>query len=870
MLWCVSLPPDLASRALLSASHYHQAYGGGPLSKKAGDRLIDAGVTLVAVYGGTEFGASSSAFDYERDVRMNPAGKTREEWQWIQFPTDLVNIRWYSCHARLTSPARKTSQMARKAMRPRTFGSHTQPSWGFSGCEKSVPIQQETHVGAHLWVTGVLMFVRGREQPSVIIEQTPEYAVRAGDQGHLVNVRNTVRRQVEDAKAPAPAFARIFKEMILVADPARPFSRAAKGTIMGKQVLALYEADIDALYNVIAESRDAHGIVPPKSWAFSDVEIFLRKAMVHGVDHRSFVVSLSAAFLRNRIVGALRSSSDPCAVHAARAIQSNLIFAHPKLSSLARLQEIGSTAEDIETLVQKYAALLPRDPLEETQRSSGKGPIVLVTGMTGTLGAHLLAELLSNSQVEHVYALNRGSELHERQLAAFNAAQLPATVASKPKLTLLSRDLDREDFGLDDALVETLCATVTHVMYDAWRVHFNLALLSQIKSAVQLATTFATAKFFTSSVTIAQACSRTRSEPVPEVPVENPAVVVGSGYGSSKYVVEEVNEKLPNMLGTASKLWQRSSLMGGGRICGSRKGGAWSTKEWVPILVKSSIALGCFPSVPGVVSWVPMDIAARAATDIVLGDNDVDVVNIVHHRPVRFDEVLTAIVAELRIGLPFVSMERWVQELESKAHNPSVNDVEGIPAMKLLDFFQTLLQTLQGNDNADETEVYGIPFFESEKAREASTAVSWVPIDMAAKALVEFRTATAMPAVVHLVHPRPAPWSMLATNIASDISVPLVSYAEWLSKLGNMVQESHDESLAEVELLRDMRALRLLPFFKGLAPSTGGDALGFPRLSVERAKALSPTLSAGRPLGVDDVGRWLRHWRDVGMVPDSN
>ena len=46
----------------------------------------------------------------------------------------------------------------------------------------------------------------------------------------------------------APAFSRIFKEMILVTDPARPFPRAAKGTILRKQALELYEDEIKKLY----------------------------------------------------------------------------------------------------------------------------------------------------------------------------------------------------------------------------------------------------------------------------------------------------------------------------------------------------------------------------------------------------------------------------------------------------------------------------------------------------------------------------------------------------------------------------------------------------------------------------------------------
>ena len=53
---------------------------------------------------------------------------------------------------------------------------------------------------------------------------------------------------MEEANSIAPAFAKIFKEMIIVTDPARPLPRAGKGTVIRKQASALYTSDIDELY----------------------------------------------------------------------------------------------------------------------------------------------------------------------------------------------------------------------------------------------------------------------------------------------------------------------------------------------------------------------------------------------------------------------------------------------------------------------------------------------------------------------------------------------------------------------------------------------------------------------------------------------
>lgn len=55
------------------------------------------------------------------------------------------------------------------------------------------------------------------------------------------------RPVIEEANRVAPAFARIFKEMIIVTDPARPLPRAAKGTVVRPQALEAYAEEIENL-----------------------------------------------------------------------------------------------------------------------------------------------------------------------------------------------------------------------------------------------------------------------------------------------------------------------------------------------------------------------------------------------------------------------------------------------------------------------------------------------------------------------------------------------------------------------------------------------------------------------------------------------
>lgn len=56
-----------------------------------------------------------------------------------------------------------------------------------------------------------------------------------------------LRPVIEEANKDAPAFSRIFKEMILVTSKDKPLARAAKGTVMRKAVLTQYEEEINNL-----------------------------------------------------------------------------------------------------------------------------------------------------------------------------------------------------------------------------------------------------------------------------------------------------------------------------------------------------------------------------------------------------------------------------------------------------------------------------------------------------------------------------------------------------------------------------------------------------------------------------------------------
>lgn len=170
--------------------------------------------------------------------------------------------------------------------------------------------------------------------------------------------------------------------------------------------------------------------------------------------------SLSATFLRNRIIGALRCSTDPAPREAAKNISSNFVFDHPTVNDIARvLSELctsGSTAvssrtraEEIRAMVAKYTADLPT-PRASAANTLPGAPVVLLTGSTGNIGSHILAHILADDRIGRVYTINRPSEDPLGRLrAALTERELPVDLLDTPKVVCLAGDVCREYFGLE-------------------------------------------------------------------------------------------------------------------------------------------------------------------------------------------------------------------------------------------------------------------------------------------------------------------------------------------------------------------------------------------------------------------------------------
>ena len=66
--------------------------------------------------------------------------------------------------------------------------------------------------------------------------------------------------------------------MIIVTDPAKPFTYTAKNTLRRQAIVAEYEPEIEALYAAVDETTQAD-LAPPTSWDVASATEFVKSVV---------------------------------------------------------------------------------------------------------------------------------------------------------------------------------------------------------------------------------------------------------------------------------------------------------------------------------------------------------------------------------------------------------------------------------------------------------------------------------------------------------------------------------------------------------------------------------------------------------------
>lgn len=584
--------------------------------------------------------------------------------------------------------------------------------------EKTNPGPLETILSQDPRIHAAVMFGRERTSNGVIVAPKPNFAFDPeSDEKMVERFRNDIWPTVEKLNAFAPTHSRVFKEMILVEKPSKPFQYTAKSTVRRQLVLSEYQTEIDELYRTV-EASAQEIVAPPAEWTAESSLVFVRELVgkvlnktvgddadvfQHGCD------SLQATWIRNGAMGALQKTVN---LEASRRVPSNMMYLHPTIQDLAQAllaialskgapvnQEdvIAKKLAEMEAMVKKYTADFPARPSGSNTQDNGDGDVVLLTGSTGVFGSGLLHNLLASKEVKKVYAVNRkstSSSIEERQRAAlsWDHEDVLSNPEARAKLVLLETDTGDVNLGLSGDIYAQVQAEVTHIIHNAWRVDFNLSLstfessVRGVRNLVDLALTSTRPSpprlLFVSSVGV---FNRPTSKGLfKEVPVEDARTAIGFGYGEAKWIGEQI------LLTAAKETSLQPIIVRPGQIT-SNKAGYWKETEWFPSIVKSSKTLGVLPDLVGNVTWMPAYQASRALTE--MRNSSKPVLHLVHPKGVSWSSILTHFSQNL--GVPLVPYPKWLEALnhQVKSKPAAVSEVELMqqnPALRLAEHFSAV------------------------------------------------------------------------------------------------------------------------------------------------------------------------------------
>ncbi|MCJ1386714.1 hypothetical protein MMC17_009840 [Xylographa soralifera] len=393
-------------------------------------------------------------------------------------------------------------------------------------------------------------------------------------------------------------------------------------------------------------------------------------------------------------------------------VQNRLPKPSPDLSSEARHQkQMGNVAEreaEAERYVTKYTTgfASPTSSLfgkggEHKQNSlrDGEDAVIIVTGATGSLGAHLVASFAEQSAVRTVVCVNRRASMPvaKRQEEAFLLRGINLSSEALDKLRVLETDTAKPQLGLSEDDYQWLVQHGTHIVHNAWPMSGTRPIrgfepqFQALRNLLDLASNIASHRYgnegfqvgfqLVSSIGVVGFSDTVR---VPENRVSMNAVLP-IGYCEAKWVCERM---LDETLHRDPERF-RTMVVRPGQIAGSSSSGFWNPVEHFAFLVKSAQALRAWPDFDGVLQWVPVDDMAATMVELMkVGD--------LHHAPASYPvyhidnpvgqlwkDMSRTLADALNISPDrVVSFRKWVKLVRrSPLHAETDN-----PAARLIDF----------------------------------------------------------------------------------------------------------------------------------------------------------------------------------------
>jgi carbohydrate kinase (thermoresistant glucokinase family) len=666
-------------------------YGGSACPDTLGDLLVDNGVNLVGHYGATEVGQLMTSFRPKGDKAWNYVRENSKLKPYLRWVPQGPNL--YECTVTHGWPSKVASNRPDGSYATKDlFEPHQSipAAWKYIARlddtivlvngEKFNPVMMEGTVRSHKAVTETIVFGTGRAYLGMLV--VPSAIVTGLSEQMIID---QIYPAIEESNHTVEAYARISRGMIKILPHECQVPRTDKGSIIRQAFYKQFATEINDAYD-----RAAVSSVHLATMSLSEIEDFTRAVLSKSIPEAKNIArdldffslgldSLQSIIMRTEILKSVDIGRNK--------LGQNVVFENPSIAALSTYLYSLQTGEaitkspiedDMVKLIEKYGKFTPRISYHS----------VVITGATGSLGAHIAAQLAVRPDIGHVYCLVRTSADEDAtrrvkksllQRKVFHTLPL----AARTKIRGVSSDLSQPRLGLSDETYSIITERLRSVIHCAWSVNFNIGLSSFEKDCIagvrhlldlcHAVSGPQPASFdFCSSVSTVARCPLTHTpEQLSEVNWAQ-----NMGYAQSKSVAENLCVHAAKATGIPARVLRV------GQVVADTVHGVWNATEGIPLIMQTALTVGALPKLQETPSWTPVDVIAKAVSEIALSNAGPVVVNVTNAK--TFDWTNDLLPALRAAGLKFDEVEpkEWVRRLQSSNPDPIAN-----PPVKLVDFF---------------------------------------------------------------------------------------------------------------------------------------------------------------------------------------
>lgn len=276
---------------------------------------------------------------------------------------------------------------------------------------------------------------------------------------------------------------------------------------------------------------------------------------------------------------------------------------------------------------------------------------ILLTGATGFVGRHVLAELLARPDTT-VHCLVRGTARPARERLRNLARSAGASAAYESgRIRLVEGDLARSLLGLDRAAFAALAdrtEAVVHIGADvSGLLPYDRLADANVNGTCELVRLSGTGRLkslhYISTAAAADAADLTDA----------------SGYAVSKWHGEL-------LVTAAARRGLPTAIYRLPRIMGDSGSGAWNDRDIVQRLLRDILALGAAPDFDHQEDWIAGDVAARGLAELLLRTPSGQRFRVAADHPVELAQVVAA-ASDAGPPLPVLAMSEWMEALADQA-----------------------------------------------------------------------------------------------------------------------------------------------------------------------------------------------------------